>query len=293
MKYFYIFSVVGVIALSLSPFAFISAKQNVSDTDVSVMVANTTYPAKIRSLDPATCGDTTSAAMQGNIFESLYAYDLFKRPAAIVPQLAAAMPEISADGLTYTFKIKEGVKYHRDKCFGVDEKGNPKTRTLTADDFVTAFKRIADSHINTPMALAFVEDKIVGLQDYRDKTRAYAKGDFSRYDLPFEGVKAIDKNTLQIKLKEPFPQLPYVLAINVYAPIPREMVDYYLTKKNGEPVDIKNRSAIFGQGSMVGTGPFYMKEYISGGKVVLERNPDFRDEYYPKPPDDLSKLSEN
>lgn len=283
MKYFYIFSALGVILLSLAPFALIGANNLSQQSDQVVMYD--TYSSKIKSLDPATSGDTTSAALQGSIYEALYCYDYLARPIKVVPQLAADMPEISPDLLTYTFRLKSGVKYQRNACFGMDENGRPKTRDVKADDFVLAFKRIADYHVITPMSLAFIEDKFAGLKAYRNKTQGYPKGDFSRYDLPFEGVRAIDDLTFQIKLSTPFPQLLYVLAITTYAPIPREVIDYYLAA-----VPMNQRSATINLAAVVGTGPYILDQFISGGDITLRRNPDYRDEFYPAKPD-LSKLS--
>ena len=141
------------------------------------------YYSKIRDLDPATCGDTASTDIQAHVFEGLYGYHYLKRPVEVIPLLADGMPKISKDGLIWTIKIKKRVKYSRNPCFGRDEKGKPKTRTVTADDFVLAFKRIADYHVKTRLAMAFVGDKIAGFGEYRRKTKTYASADFSRYDV--------------------------------------------------------------------------------------------------------------
>lgn len=285
MKWFYIISVGLVAAMSAAPFLLLDREDNFAKP--GEVVAYGIYAAKIKSLDPATCGDTSSAELQGNFYESLYAYSFLKRPVEVVPQLATAMPEVSADQLTYTFKIRPGIKYHRNECFGRDETGQPKTRTVTADDFVLAFKRIADYHVSTDLSLAFVQDKIVGMDAFRERTKNYDKGDFSRYwkeDL--EGVKAIDEQTLQIKLTVPFPQLIYVLAINCYAPIPREVVEYWLSSRAAgsgrEDIPLKDRNPeITDYHACVGTGAYYLEKYVDGGTNILRRNPDFRPETYP------------
>jgi len=299
MKWFYLAAVVVVVSLALSPFYFLKA-EDASDL-VGKVVSYGTYGAKVRSLDPATCGDTTSASIQGSIYEGPYSYHYLKRPTAssdsnaaplgwpdmIVPKLAASLPEISEDHLTYTIPLKKGVKYHRNECFGADADGTPRTRTVRADDFVLAFKRIADFHIRTSLSLAFIEDKIVGVKEYRNRTKGFAQGDFSRYDLPLSGVKAVDEHTLQITLKTPFPQLIYVLAINNYAPVPREVVDYHLaTEPDGKgarrPIPLDQRAPeIYDRRAMVGTGPYYLAQRVRASKLVLKRNPDFRGEVYP------------
>ncbi len=286
MKWFYIISVLTIAAMTAGPYFYLRDKAQAAQWgDPSQGVVNySSYGAKVRSLDPATCGDTISAMFQGNIYEGLYEYHFLKRPVEVVPLLAEDMPQISDDLLTYTIKIKKGVKYCRNACFGTNEDGTLRTREVTAHDFVLAFKRIADAHLVTPMALAFIEDKIVGLRQYRDATRAYAKGDFSRYDkLDLPGVKALDDHTLQIKLSTPFPQLIYVLVVTCYAPLPPEVIDYYLARRNGgEEIPLAARSTrITDKAAMVGTGPYHMHQYVDGGDIVLKRNPDFRKAYYP------------
>jgi len=289
MKWFYVISAVVVAALAASPFLLLP-KENTAELAGKV-VAYSTYGAKVKSIDPATCGDTMSAGIQGNIYEGLYGYDFLRRPVELTPLLAEAMPEVSEDLKTYTIRVRKGIYYHRNPCFGLDAGGNPRTRTVRAEDFVLAIKRISDYHIQTQLALAFIIDRIVGIEDYYNKTKGYAKGDFRRYDLPLEGVTALDEHTLQIRLTEPFPQLLYVLAIHNFAPFPREIIDYYLTSEPGKdgarvPLSIKERDPeIHEIQAVVGTGAYYLAKWVKGSKIVLMRNPDFRHETYPAPPD--------
>ena len=285
MNWFYATAVAIVILLALSPFWFLK-KADLSDLEGKI-VAYGTYGAKVKSIDPATCGDTTSAGIQGAFYEAPYSYHYLKRPLELIPQLAEAMPEASPDGLTYTIRIKKDIRYHRNACFGTAPDGTPKTRAVRAEDFVLAFKRIADSHIETGLALAFIQDKIVGVAEYFQKTKDYAKGDFSRYDLPLEGVRAVDARTLKIRLKVPFPQLVYVLAINTYAPVPHEVIDYYLQTRPAPggaraPLPMNERVAeIHEPAAAVGTGAYYLAEWIKANKIVLKRNPDYRIDLYP------------
>ncbi|MDP7162262.1 MAG: ABC transporter substrate-binding protein, partial [Phycisphaerae bacterium] len=141
---------------------------------------------------------------------------------------------------------------------------------------------------STKLSLAFIQDKILGLDDFRKKTKRYTPGDFSRYDKEeLTGVAAVDEHTLQIRLKKRFPQFLYVLAMHVYAPIPREVIDYHLSsrpsgREGRVAIEMKERSTeIRNREAVVGTGPYVLTEWIRGGKIVLERNMDFRDDYYP------------
>ena len=285
MRGFYLATIGVVVALSLSPFVML--KKTDLGRFAGKVVSYNSYGSKVRSVDPATCGDTTSASIQGNFYEGLYAYHFLKRPVEVIPQLAAAMPEVSPDHLTYTIRLREDIKYARNPCFGIEADGRPKTRNVRARDFVLSFKRIADFHITAELSWTLVGDRIAGLKEYREKTRSYERGDFSRYDLPLEGVQAVDAATLRIRLKAPFPQLLYVLAMAMYAPIPRELVDYHLTQRHedrGEsiPIPLAERSPeIHDPRAVVGTGPYVLTEWVAGSKIVMERNPDFRHEVYP------------
>ncbi|MCK5558300.1 MAG: hypothetical protein KAJ01_07980, partial [Candidatus Hydrogenedentes bacterium] len=123
MKFFYLISLMVVGSMVLSPLWFL---QKVDTKELQgLTVAYGTYAAKIKSLDPATCGDTSSALLQGAFYEGLLSYYFLKRPVELKPQLADGFPNISQDKLTYTFKIKKGVKYHRNPCFGIDQSGQP------------------------------------------------------------------------------------------------------------------------------------------------------------------------
>ncbi len=66
-----------------------------------------TFPTAETGFDPAYIHDLYSAHVTTSIFETLYTYDYLARPAKLIPQIATAMPEVSADGLTYTIHIKK------------------------------------------------------------------------------------------------------------------------------------------------------------------------------------------
>lgn len=291
MKGFYVIAPAVVILLTLSPFLLLEPRQ--SSRYEGKVVRFDTYGSPVRSVDPVTCGDTTSSSFVSNVFEGLYTYHFLKRPAysSVIPLLAAddqVEPDISDDGLTYRIRLRPGVKYHRNPCFGKDPTGSHQwaTRTVKAEDFVLTFKRVADYHIDTGLSWAFAE-RIKGLVAYRKRTRDFKAGDFTRYDVDVEGVKAIDELTLEITLSEPYPQFRYVLAMHVYAPMPREAIEYWLgTEDDGKggrratPED--ERESEFREArQLVGTGAYMMKEFERKARIVLERNPDYRYQEYP------------
>ena len=288
MKFFYLFVLPISAAAVLAPLLWIQPtglrldkSQGLPDEPI---VRRDVYSADVKSIDPATCGDTTSASVQANFYEGLYTYQYLLRPVEVIPLLASSMPEISSDSLTYTIHIKPGVLYHRNPCFGADSSGRPGTREVRAEDFVLAMKRCADYHIATGLSFAFLSGNIDGLDAWRRKSEGYAPGDFSRYDLPVSGLQAVDPLTLRIKLTRPFPQFQYVLAESVYAPIPREAINYWLAGEGPgrTPVPMKERSTEFTEDrQVVGTGPYLLQKFERKKQIVLVRNPDFRPDYYP------------
>lgn len=228
--------------------------------DANEVVLYGALAAKIRGLDPGDIGDTTSSSVAANIFECLYQYHYLKRPYQLIPQLAEDMPQGSADGLTYTIKIKKGVYFADDACF---EGG--KGRELKAGDFVFAWKRIADIKYLSKNWWIF-DNRVVGLDEFREYTKTCKRAADVDYSRPVEGLQTPDDYTLVIKLKKPWPQMTYILAHQPTAPIANEAVEYYGS-------DIINHP--------VGTGPFKLSRWHRGSYIEFVRNKNFRGEVYP------------
>ncbi len=214
-------------------------------------------------LDPVQIGDTTSHGIAAQVYDALYEYHYLKRPYELQPALAAAMPEVSEDGLTYTIPVRKGVLFQDDPCFA--ETGG-KGREVTAEDFVYAIKRLADEG-NKPRGWWLLDGKVVGLDEFHEESvKAAAEGAEMDYSREVEGLRAPDRYTLRIRLTEPYPQLKYALAMTYTAPVPREAVGYYRDDFHNHPV---------------GTGPFRIKEWSRRWRLILERNPTYRDDFYP------------
>jgi ABC-type transport system substrate-binding protein len=235
------------------------------------VILNQRMRSKIQTLDPADVGDTASHGVCGEFYESLYAYHYLKRPAKIMPELAATMPEISADGTIYRIPIKPGIYFHDDRCFS-----EGKGRQLTAHDFVYAFKRIANVKVQSKSWYIF-NGRVVGLDDFREYSKSCAKGEVD-YDRPVAGLYAEDDFTLVIKLHRPWPQLIYWLAYLPTAPMAREAVDYY------GPDIVKHP---------VGTGPYVLKQWHRGIYLEAVRNPNYREAFFPSEgmPEDMPLLA--
>lgn len=215
------------------------------------------YYSSIRSLDPAIIGDVEGSRLAGNVFETLYGYDYLTKPYKQIPQLAAEMPQISEDGLTWTIKLKKGIHYY-DPTRKVYPDG--KGDEITAADFFYAWKRIADFNMASQNYSHMLEGRIVGLDAWWEYTKNTPKEKID-WDKPVEGLQSPDPYTIVIKLNKPDPQLRYNLGHMPTSPVSRKAV-----KVLGD--DFKFTA--------IGTGPYVIAEYLPEQRVVLERNPIYR-----------------
>ncbi len=217
--------------------------------------------SRIQGFDPAKSGDVGSSLAIGKIYEGLLQYAYLERPCKVEPLLADAMPTVSDDGLTYTFKIRSGIVFQDDPCFP-----EGKGRELTAEDFVYSIKRVADIKTASSGYWAF-NGRIVGLDEFRATTAGEEPTD---YDSVVEGLRALDERTLQIQLVGPYPQLLWVLAMHYSFAVPREAVEFYGEAFVNHPV---------------GTGPHILHKWKRNYRVEFIRNPKWaetgRVELYP------------
>jgi peptide/nickel transport system substrate-binding protein len=152
----------------------------------------------------------------------------------LVPDLATAMPEVSADGKTYTFTLKDGLKW---------EDGSP----ITSKDIKYAVERTFAQDVLSGGPIYFVQE-LEGGEDY--------KGPYK--DKNPEGLKSIqtpDDKTVVFKLKTRNPDFPYQLAMATGAPVPRS----------------KDTGAKYGNHPF-SSGPYKFESYQPGKSLVLVRN---------------------
>ncbi len=202
------------------------------------------------TMDPVQSSTQYANLMTTTIYDQLYDYKYLARPYELKPRLAVAMPDVSEDGLVYTFRIRKGVYYTDNPCFQ-----GGKGREVVVGDLIYSIKRMFDP-TNIPQGAWLWQGRIVGLDEWKEAGSDYSK--------PIEGLKALDPYTLQIRLIEPYPQLIYTLAMGYSSFIPRETVDYY-----GEEFGI----------NPVGSGPYQLVSF-STKKAKLVRNPKYREEYF-------------
>ena len=206
--------------------------------------------SRFRGYDPAFAGDQATIRAVGKVYEGLYEYDYWTRPYRTLPLLADGMPEISADGLVWRIRLREGIYFSDDPCFP-DGLG----REVTAEDVVYSFKRIADAKVGSNGFWVF-RGKIVGLDEFFAASAA-AEGpvDYSR---PVAGLRAVSRYELEIRLTEPYAQLMWVLAMPYGSVVAREAVETYGAEFVNHPV---------------GTGPYVLESARQNYRYAYARNP--------------------
>jgi len=199
------------------------------------------------SLDPAHADSIYSATLVVNLFDTLYRYKYLARSYELTPNLAAAMPELLNDGLTYEIRLRPAARFMDSEVFP-----GGHGRAVTAADVVYSLARHFDPATRSRGRWLW-RGRIRGLNaPLQVDSRVPA----------IEGLEVIDDHTLRIHLRSPFAQLPMTLATALSAIVPHEAVAFY--------------GPAFGR-NPVGSGPFALRT-INESRAVLEKNPEFRDE---------------
>ena len=213
------------------------------------------FPVAETGFDPPQLSDLYSRTVTPHIFEALYRYDHLARPVKVKPLTAEAMPEVSADYRSFTVKVRRGIFFQDDPAF----KGQP--RELTAADYVYALKRFADPANKSPSWPGLEDLRFVGLNELR-KRAIETKQPFD-YDTEIEGLRALDRYTLQFRIEQPRPRFTETLAASdLFGAVAREVVQMYGDRIMEHPV---------------GTGPFRLVAWRRSSSIVLERNPAYRE----------------
>jgi len=208
--------------------------------------------------DPAQVNDLYSSTIISNIFDAPLTYDFLARPVKVVPNTAVALPEISADFTTLTLRLRPGIHFQDHPAF----KGT--RRELVAQDYVYSIKRIYDPKLKSPRVYLLENARILGMSEIRAAALKGAKFDYER---EVDGVRALDRYTLQLRFAEPNPRFHLYLADNSFlGAVAREVAEMYDEKQL--------------MGHPVGTGPFRLADWRRSSRIVLERNPGYRDQRY-------------
>jgi ABC-type transport system substrate-binding protein len=226
--------------------------------------------AESSSFDPAQITDLYSRTVAAGIFDAPYEWAFLAKPLQMRPATAAGMPEISDDFKTFTIRIKPGIYFADDPAF----KG--KKRELVAEDYVYSLKRNFDPRWKSGNLYILENAKILGMNELRKKL-IDAKKPFD-YDTPVEGLRTLDRYTFQIKLAQAAPRLisDSFTDSSFTGAVAREVVEFYGDKIGEHPV---------------GTGPYRLADWKRSSRIVLARNPNFREVYYDEtPPEGNARL---
>jgi ABC-type transport system substrate-binding protein len=219
--------------------------------------------------DPPRVSDQSSIRVLAHIFEPPLTYDPLARPVKLVPQVAAALPEASENFTRWVFTIRPGILFADDPAFG----GRP--RELVAADFVYTIKRFYDPALRSEWLYQWENAKILGLSELRRRVLDEKKP--FPYDEPVAGLRALDRHRFEVRLAAPAPRLASNFASPTLAgAVAREVIERYVDDPQAHPV---------------GTGPFMLAQWRRASRIVLVRNPRFREQRFAgEAPDDDAAL---
>ncbi len=283
-------------------------------------VLYSSFSGRPKHLDPAKAYSSNEYAFIGQIYEPPFQYHYLKRPDELEPLTAKSMPEIhyfdatgqplaetsTSDEVAYSdyiIEIKPGIQFQQHPALAVNQQGEylyhqlnavqlediqllsdfkqTGTRELTAADYVQQIKRLVHPEISSPIA-ELMKQYIVGLGDYaqviKGKPRTALKGN------NINGVEVLDKYRYKIRIKGKYPQFIFWLAMPFFAPMPWEADEFYSQKAL---ID-KNITLDW---QPLGTGPYMLEENNPNLRMVMLKNPNFHDEFYPSEGEAEDKVS--
>ena len=204
--------------------------------------------------DPAIVDDSITANVLAQCYEGLYKLD---SAGTVVPNLATDLPEISADGLTYTITLKDGLTW---------SDGSP----LTANDFVWSWKRAMTTQgYYTNFMYNYIEGT-THMTEVNGKQKEMPYTDMADLDANM-GVEALDDTTIQIKLKMSAPYFTSMLANTVFYPVKQSEVGSDVSKSEWA----QNASE---EDPIVTNGPFNITSVNIKDTITLSKN----ENYYEK-----------
>jgi oligopeptide transport system substrate-binding protein len=265
-----------------------------------------------KHLDPVQSYSEDEITFTAQIYEPPLQYHYLKRPYALIPATAVAVPQpryLDAQGhplpdtadpariafTDYVIAIQPGIRYQphpafarvggepayhalsRQQLAGISVLGDfplRDSRELIAEDYVYAIKRLAHPRLHSPI-FGLMEEYIVGLGEFASRLKAEKEKpwiDLRSHAL--EGVAIIDRHRYRIRVKGKYPQFLYWLAMPFFAPMPWEADRFHSQPGMAE----KNLTLDW---YPIGTGPYMLTENNPNARMVLERNPNFRRETYP------------
>ena len=195
------------------------------------------------NLDYLTTGKASTSNITSNVIDGLLENDRYGN---LIPSVAKDWT-VSKDGLTYTYKLRKGVKWYTSE--------GEEYAEVKAQDFVTGLKHAADKKSD---AIYLVQDSIKGLD-------AYMKGE--NKDFSAVGIKAVDDYTVQYTLNRPESFWNSKTTMGVLAPVNAE----FLKSKGNKFAQATDPSSI------LYNGPYLLKSITAKSSVEFAKNPNYWD----------------
>ena len=200
------------------------------------------YAVDPSSLDYSVTSKSSTSDVIGNVVDGLLENDKYGN---LVPSLAEDWT-VSTDGLTYTYKLRKGVKWYTSE--------GEEYAEVKAQDFVTGLKHAADAKSD---GLSLIEKSIKGLE-------AYVSGETN--DFSTVGVKALDDYTVEYTLNKPESFWNSKVTTATMLPVNEEFLNA-TGKDYGAPTP----------SSILYNGPYFLKSLISKSVIEYEKNPNYWD----------------
>lgn len=209
----------------------------------------TRIPIEPASIDPQVDSSILGLSIAMSVFEPLLTFD--PKTLRPIPAAARELPTASADGLSYTFRLRDGLSY---------SDGSP----VRASDFAYGFSRLCDPAVKGYYASS--GSIVAGCREWQrldPKKDSPAALKAARDRLFAEGIKVLGEKELQFMLVEPAPYFLSVAALWLTAPVRESDV-----LRGGENWTEPQ--------TYVGNGPFILSEWKHGERLVLTANPRYR-----------------
>jgi ABC-type oligopeptide transport system substrate-binding subunit len=192
-----------------------------TDTAIEDRVLRVVVQEEPANLDPVRVFSSSAVALSRQVFQAPYRYRYLSSRIELRPALAAGMPEISQDLMTYTIRLRGDVRFPDDPAFAGGE-----GRSVTSEDLAYSLKRHFDPAQRSAWRWLY-QDLIQGMAAWSQAPD---------YDQPVSGLEIVDLQTLRIHLTRPSPVFPHTLAVAGAGVVPREAVESYGEAFGRKPV---------------------------------------------------------
>ena len=220
--------------------------------------------------DPVQVTDLYSRVIVAGIFDTPLRYSYLARPYQLEPGVTEGMPEVLDNHTRFIFRFRKGIYFADDPAF------QGRKRELIAADLAYSIRRHYDPRWKSGSLYRLENAGVLGLSELR-KAALTHKTPFD-YDRPVDGLRLLDRYTLEVRVAHSDPRFLYHFADPMLGLVAREVVEHYDGKIMEHPV---------------GSGAWRLADWRRSSLIALEKNPNYREEFYREPvPTDNPVLAE-